>query len=68
MADSKKKDPTVTSDVGGEAYPEGTHPARPVSETTYSADRIRYEDNPDKPDPTSIAQVAILPDGWPGTQ
>ncbi len=66
MAEAKKKDPTVTSDVGGPAYPDGTHPARPAAETTYSADKIKYKDNPDKPDPTTVAQVAEIPAGWPG--
>lgn len=65
MAD-KKKDPTITSDsvVGG--YPEGTHPARSASEVTHSADRIKYSDNPDKPDPSSVAQIAEIPDDFPG--
>lgn len=63
---SKKEDPTVTSDAGGDAYPEGTHPARPVSEVTTSADRITYADNPDKPDPSSVAQIAQIPDDFPG--
>lgn len=66
MAD-RKKDPTVTSDVGGDAYPEGTHPARPVSETTFAAEKREYKDNPDKPDPSSIAQVEVVPEGWPGS-
>lgn len=61
-----KKDPTVTSDAVGDAYPEGTHPARPASETEYAAEKLTYKDNPDKPDPSSIAQVAIIPDEWPG--
>ena len=64
----KKSDPTITSETTGPAYPEGTHPARPASEVTHSADKIKYEDNPDKPDPSTIAQVAIIPDGWPGQQ
>lgn len=55
---SKKDDPTVTSDIGGPAYPEGTHPARPVSEVTTSAANVKYRENPDKPDSTSIAQLA----------
>lgn len=64
MATSQKKDPTVTSDVTGPAYPEGTHPARPASEVTHSADKIKYADNPDKPDSSSVAQIAELPKGW----
>lgn len=61
-----KKDPTVTTDTGGDAYPEGTHPARPASEVTHSAARITYRDNPDKPDPSSVAQLADIPDDFPG--
>lgn len=45
-------------------YPEGTHPARPASDVTHSGDRIEYSDNPDKPDPTSVAQVADIPEDW----
>ena len=65
MAD-KKKDPTITSDVAGPAYPEGTHPVRSPSEVTHSADRITYKDNPDKPDASSVAQLAEIPEEWPG--
>ena len=65
MADSKKSDPTIKSASKDEPdYPEGTHPARPVSETHHSADRITYKDNPDKPDPSTVAQVAVFPDDW----
>jgi hypothetical protein len=65
MADKKSKsdDPTVRG-AGGPEYPEGTHPVRSASEVTHSADRIEYRDNPDKPDPSSIAQVADIPDDW----
>lgn len=67
MAASKKKtDPTVTSEMAGAEYPEGTHPLRPADETTFSADRIEYSENPDKPDSSSVAQVAEIPEGWPG--
>jgi hypothetical protein len=62
MASKKKADPTVTSELTGPEYPEGTHPALPASEVTYSADKREYKDNPDKPDPTSIAQVEVLPE------
>lgn len=55
----KKSDPTVTSATTGDAYPEGTHPARPASEVEHAADRRTYKDNPDKPDPTTIAQVEV---------
>lgn len=62
MATTKKSDPTVTSDVTGSAYPEGTHPALPPSETEFSPDRFVYKDNPDKPDPSSIAQIVEVKD------
>lgn len=58
MTDKAKKDPTVTGAATGPAYPEGTHPARPASETFHGQPRD-YRDNPDKPDPTSIAQVEV---------
>ena len=64
----KKSDPTVTSKITGPEYPEGTHPPRSVSEVTYSADNIKYRDNPDKPDASSVAQLADIPEGWPGQQ
>jgi hypothetical protein len=63
---SSKKDPTVTGASVGAEYPEGTHPARSPSEVTHSGDRIKYSDNPDKPDASSIAQVAEIPDDFPG--
>lgn len=61
-----KKDPTVKSDVSGPEFPEGTHPARAVSEVTHNADRLKYRDNPDKPDESSVAQLVDIPDDWPG--
>jgi hypothetical protein len=59
----KQQDPTVrrTPPRG----PEGTHPARPASEVTHSASRIKYRDNPDKPDPSTVAQIAEIPDDFP---
>lgn len=61
----KNDDPTISSDsTSGEA--EGTHPALPASEVTHSADRIKYSDNPDKPDTSSVAQLAEIPDDFPG--
>lgn len=57
-------DPTV---VAGAAYPEGTHPATSVSEGDHSADELKYEEMKGKPDPTTIAQVQVVPEGWPGT-
>lgn len=61
-------DPTVTSAsmAAGDPYPEGTHPVRPPSEVTHSASRIKYRDADDKPDPSSIVQIAEIPEGWPG--
>lgn len=61
-------DPTVTSAsmTAGPDYPEGTHPARAASDVTHSATRIRYRDADDKPDETSIVQIAEIPEGWPG--
>lgn len=67
MAD-KKTDPTIKSGTTSPDYPEGTHPARPASETEHAASKIKYRDNPDKPDESSIAQVADIPEGWPGQQ
>jgi hypothetical protein len=61
MARAKKSDPTITSDMAGPEYPEGTHPARSPGDVTHSADRITYTDNPDKPDPSSVAQLAEIP-------
>lgn len=61
-----KNDPTVTSKPTGPEYPEGTHPARSASEVTHSAEKIKYRENPDKPDSTSVAQLADIPEGWPG--
>lgn len=69
MADSKRSgrssqsdDPTIRSGTAVDEYPEGTHPARSVSEVTHSATNLKYEDMPDdqKPDPTTVAQVQVL--------
>lgn len=59
-------DPTVTSKTVGPEFPEGTHPARPAGEVTHSADNIKYREAPEKPDGSSVAQVADIPEGWPG--
>lgn len=64
MADVKK-DPTIKSDPTAE-FPEGVHPARPASEVTHSSARLKYKDNPEKPDESSIAQVVDIPDDFPG--
>jgi hypothetical protein len=58
----KRSDPTVTSEIKGPVWPEGTHPARSASEVTHSADRLKYSEHPDKPDATSVAQVAEVPE------
>lgn len=60
-----KKDPTVTSASAGDGYPEGTHPARPIDEADHSATQKKYKDNPDKPDPSTVAQVEEVPADWP---
>lgn len=61
MAETKK-DPTISSRSveRSPGYPEGTHPARPASEVTHSAANKQYRDNPDKPDPTTVAQVEVV--------
>ena len=55
MASSKKSDETDAP-----SYPEGTHPAPAPSETTFAAENKKYADMPDKPDPTTVAQVEIV--------
>lgn len=65
MPQPKRTDPTVTS-ATGEPYPEGTHPARAPSDVTHSATKITYREADDKPDPTSIVQIAEIPEGWLG--
>ena len=62
----KKSDPTIKSGAASDPYPEGTHPARPASETEHAASKLKYADNPDKPDPTTVAQIQEVPDDWPG--
>lgn len=68
MADNKAqtKDPTIRSDSVTEGYPEGTHPARSASEVTHSATNLKYKEAPDKPDPTTVAQVVEIPEEFPG--
>ena len=63
---TKKQDPTITSETVGPAYPEGTHPPRPLSETTHAAVNKKYADNPDKPDPSSVSNIEILDGDEPG--
>jgi hypothetical protein len=68
-----REDPTITSATmsAGDPYPEGTHPARPVSEVSFGAPNLEgtYRDMPDdeKPDASSIAQIQEVPEGWPGS-
>jgi hypothetical protein len=64
LATKKKDDPTVSTESVSSGYPEGTHPALPPEKTHHSATRITYKDNPDKPDPSSVAQIAVFPDDW----
>lgn len=54
MAASKTKDPTIKTE------------APKVSDGAHSASELKYGDNPDKPDPSSIAQIQIVADDWPG--
>jgi hypothetical protein len=53
----EKKDPTVTSKVS--ESDSGAHPARPVSEADDAAVNKKYADNPDKPDPSTVAQIEV---------
>lgn len=66
MAAPKKQpaeDPTIsTESISGEEYPEGTHPAAAPDAQHFSVDRFEYRDNPDKPDPSSVAQVQVVPE------
>jgi hypothetical protein len=66
------KDPTMTSTQrdGTPEYPEGTHPARPVSEVTHGADRllesVRPASDDEKPDPSSKVFLQDVPEDFPG--
>lgn len=61
MADSKKKDPTFTSEAVSPAeFAEGTHPAVPLDEGADWAGDKKYEDNPDKPHSSTVAQVEVV--------
>lgn len=67
MAAEKKTalaDPTIKSEAPKVTYPEGTHPARPPGETHHSVERLTYKDNPDKPDPSTVAQIVEIPEDW----
>ena len=54
---SEKSDPTIRSDSPVPEYPEGTHPIAPIEEQAWSPERFVVRDNPDKPHPSSVAQV-----------
>jgi hypothetical protein len=54
---AKKNDPTVTSDVAESSV----SPAPPVHEADDGAPIGTYKDNPDKPDPSTVAQVEEVP-------
>ncbi len=56
-----KPDPTVKSGSAPE-YPEGSHPIAPLADQDWSAQNKEYRENPDKPDPTTVAQVEIVPE------
>lgn len=56
MSPLKKDDPTITSDAAGNALA-GVHPALPIAEAADAAETRRYRENPDKPDPSTVAQV-----------
>ncbi|HVF79291.1 MAG TPA: hypothetical protein VNA28_13420 [Solirubrobacteraceae bacterium] len=60
MAD--KKDPTITSAKGDSTI----KPAPAIGDADHNVGALSYEDNPDKPDPTTVAQIQVVPDGWPG--
>ncbi len=55
----KVNDPTISSSSVTTGYPEGTHPPRPPEASNPT---ITYKDNPDKPDPSTVAQIAIIED------
>lgn len=55
-------DPTVTSEKG-----EGTTERAPaIGDADHNVGQLTYADNPDKPDPTTVAQIQEVPEGWPG--
>jgi hypothetical protein len=60
MAKSKS-DPTVTSERTAESSA-GWHPARPVEEADDWAGSKKYKEMPGKPDPSTVAQVEVLPE------
>lgn len=62
---SQASDPVVsTESVSEETFPEGTHPARSPQDTHHSVTRLKYKDNPDKPDPSTVAQIVEIPEDW----
>jgi hypothetical protein len=60
MAEKKKDDPTVSSSHGEPV--EGWHEARPIEEADDSATTKKYQDAPDKPADSTVAQVEVRPD------
>ncbi len=60
MADSKRKDPTITTDRTDP--PEGTHPAVAIEEGADAAVNITYAENPDKPNESTVANVEVIDD------
>jgi hypothetical protein len=48
----------VKSDSKAEPSP-GAHPALPVEQADDAAVNKKYADNPDKPDPSTIAQIEV---------
>jgi hypothetical protein len=55
---AKKDDPTMTSTKSDE----GVHRAPAIEDAADSASEKKYADNPDKPGPSSVAQVEVLPE------
>jgi len=54
---AEKKDPTITS--AKTDPPAGSHPAVPIEEGANSATELRYAEHPDKPGPSTVAQIEV---------
>lgn len=65
MPAKKQDDPTVSTEQVAAAYPEGTHPIAPLEDQAHFAGNVKYEDNPDKPHDTTVAQVQIREEHQP---
>lgn len=65
-AEPASADPVLSTDALDEeiVWPEGTHPALSPGETHHSVERLTYKDNPDKPDPSTVAQIVEIPEDW----